>query len=45
MAQNIEPDMATYWFNSMMVQVFNHKLEFSQLFKYPVEFDCPRKQV
>ena len=34
---NVEPDMATYWFNSMMYQVFNHKLDLSELF--PVN-DC-----
>ena len=36
----IEPDMATYWFKCE-IQVFNHKLDLSQLFTYPVKFDPP----
>ena len=42
---NVAPDMATYWFNSMMYEFLIRNLDLAQRIIYPVEFDWPQKQL
>ena len=42
---NVKPDMATYWFNTVMYKYLIIKIDLSQLLMCPVKFDQPRKQV